>query len=166
MERFSTVKPQFVWHNLLEFFKYVFSPNTSTVKQNTTAFQWELWQLDILLSPSQQWAVTFNTCGSNTLGELARGPLTAILFQYLIRGKLFSKAEKTIVWFHLISLGKLCRWYGHLQIHIPKLFMMNITDASSLLGITYMHVVHFICIYICPQKSLLFQNKILKYFVR
>lgn len=31
----------------------------------------------------------FNTCGNNTLGELAKGHLTAILFEYLIRGKLF-----------------------------------------------------------------------------
>ena len=31
----------------------------------------------------------FNTCGNNTLGELAKRPLTATLFEYFIRGKLF-----------------------------------------------------------------------------
>lgn len=31
----------------------------------------------------------FNACGNNTLGELAKRPLTATLFEYFIRGKLF-----------------------------------------------------------------------------
>lgn len=31
----------------------------------------------------------FNTCGNNTLGEFAKGPLTATLFEYFIRRKLF-----------------------------------------------------------------------------
>lgn len=71
---------------------------------------------------------TFSTCGNNTLGELAKGPLTAILFEYLIRGKLFYKAEKNNCLVLLNFLGE-----ALIQViykHIQKLFMTNIVDTS------------------------------------
>jgi hypothetical protein len=45
----------------------------------------------------------FNTYGDNTLGELAKRPLTATLHKYLKGGKLLHKPRKTC----LVSLNSL-----------------------------------------------------------